>query len=87
MPDHRGTRQGWLDQIVPARLPETDALRLGGRALNAESPHGSGGGGTPYWPAFDPARHRIQELTSAGIAPEASFGAHHQCAFWAQIER
>ncbi len=44
------------------------------------------GGGAPYWPAFDPARQRIEELTSTGIAPETSFGAYHRCAFWAQIE-
>ena len=44
------------------------------------------GGGAPYWPAFDPVRQRIEELTSTGITPETSFGAYHQCAFWAQIE-
>ena len=44
------------------------------------------GGGAPYWPAFDPARQRIEELTSTGIAPETSFGAYHRCAFWARIE-
>jgi para-nitrobenzyl esterase len=44
------------------------------------------GGGAPYWPAFDPGRSRVQELTSAGITPEDSFGAYHQCAFWAQVK-
>jgi para-nitrobenzyl esterase len=45
------------------------------------------GGGAPFWPAFDPARQRIEELTSTGIAPATSFGAYHQCAFWAETER
>ena len=45
------------------------------------------GSGAPYWPAFGPARQRIEELTSAGIAPTASFAAYHRCAFWARIER
>jgi para-nitrobenzyl esterase len=44
------------------------------------------GGGAPYWPAFDPASPRIEELTSTVTAPETSFGAYHHCAFWNQIE-
>jgi para-nitrobenzyl esterase len=44
------------------------------------------GGGAPYWPAFGPARQRIEELTSTGTAPETSFGTYHQCAFWTQID-
>ncbi len=44
------------------------------------------GGGAPYWPAFGPARQRVEELTSTGTAPTTSFGADHQCAFWARTE-
>ena len=44
------------------------------------------GGGAPYWPAFSSGRQRVEELTSTGTAPTAGFAAHHQCAFWAQIE-
>ncbi|MBV9446147.1 MAG: carboxylesterase family protein [Streptosporangiaceae bacterium] len=44
------------------------------------------GGGGPFWPAFTTTRQQVQELIPAGIAPTTSFGADHQCAFWAQIE-
>jgi len=44
------------------------------------------GGGAPYWPAFDPASPRMEELTSTGTAAETTFGAYHHCAFWNQIK-
>jgi para-nitrobenzyl esterase len=44
------------------------------------------GGGAPYWPAFSPARQRVEELTSTRTVPTTGFAAYHQCAFWAQIE-
>jgi para-nitrobenzyl esterase len=40
------------------------------------------GAGAPFWPAFTPAQHQIQELTSTGTTPQAGFAAEHQCAFW-----
>jgi para-nitrobenzyl esterase len=44
------------------------------------------GGGAPYWPRFDPARQRIQELVPAAIAPQSGFAAEHHCAFWTTIQ-
>jgi len=43
------------------------------------------GDGAPFWPAFSPALHQVQELTPAGTAPQAGFAAEHQCAFWDSI--
>jgi para-nitrobenzyl esterase len=40
------------------------------------------GGGAPYWPAFIPEQHQVQELTPTGTTPQAGFAAEHQCTFW-----
>ncbi len=77
----------YLD-VTPPFTPAQAALsvqmmRYWARFASDGNPNG---GGASYWPAFGPARQQIQELTPTGIAPATTFGAYHQCAFWAQIE-
>ena len=77
----------YLDITPPFTAPQftlsAQMMKYWSRFAATGNPNGGGG---PYWPAFDPARHRVEELTSTGTAPETSFGAYHQCAFWARIE-